>query len=157
MSLPKQLCVGTGNISRSTGKKQRRSGASHALDPSCRESCVRALAGRLAQHGVPVIVMEAERDPVRIGSRAICMQRETLEIWQRLGIGQAIADRGIQWTVGRTYFRGRELFSVELPTSDEHFPPFVNISQSEVEDLLENRVRDLGVEVRRGHRLVEVA
>ena len=115
------------------------------------------LAGRLAQHGVPVIVFEAERDPVRIGSRAICMQRETLEIWQRLGIGQAIADRGIQWTVGRTYFRGRELFSVELPTSDEHFPPFVNISQSEVEDLLENRVRELGVEVRRGYRLVGLA
>jgi pentachlorophenol monooxygenase/3-(3-hydroxy-phenyl)propionate hydroxylase len=111
------------------------------------------LAARLAQHGVAVTVFEAEPHAARIGSRAICMQRETLEIWQRLGIGQAVADRGIQWTVGRTYFRGRELFSVRLPSTDEHFPPFVNISQSEVEDLLENRVGELGVEVRRGHRL----
>jgi 2-polyprenyl-6-methoxyphenol hydroxylase-like FAD-dependent oxidoreductase len=111
------------------------------------------LAGRIAQHGVAVTVFEVEAAPVRIGSRAICIQRETLEIWERLGIGQAVADRGIQWTVGRTYFRGRELFSVHLPISDEHFPPFVNISQSETEDLLEARLRELAVEIRRDHRL----
>jgi 3-(3-hydroxy-phenyl)propionate hydroxylase len=114
------------------------------------------LAARLAQHGVAVTLFEAESDPVRIGSRAICMQRETLEIWQRLGIGHEVADRGIQWRVGRTYYRGRELFSVELPTSDEHFPPFVNISQAEVEERLEARARELGVEVRRGHRLIDL-
>ena len=58
------------------------------------------LAGRLAQHGVSVDLFEAEPRRERIGSRAICMQRETLEIWARLGIGQAVADRGIQWRVG---------------------------------------------------------
>lgn len=115
------------------------------------------LAGRLAQHGVTVEVLEAERDPARVGSRAICMQRETLEIWGRLGIGQAVADRGVQWQVGRTYFRGRELFAIELPTSSEHFPPFVNISQSEVEEQLETRVTELGVPVLRGRRLTAVA
>jgi 2-polyprenyl-6-methoxyphenol hydroxylase-like FAD-dependent oxidoreductase len=115
------------------------------------------LAGRLAQRGVRVTLFEAEPAQERIGSRAICMQRETLEIWERLGIGEAIADRGIQWRIGRTYHRGRELFRVELPTSDEHFPPFVNISQSEVEARLEVRVRELGVEIRRGHRLVALA
>jgi 2-polyprenyl-6-methoxyphenol hydroxylase-like FAD-dependent oxidoreductase len=115
------------------------------------------LAGRLAQHGVAVTVFEAEEEQRRIGSRAICMQRETLEIWQRVGIGRAVAERGIQWRVGRTYFRGRELFAVELPASDERFPPFVNISQSEVEERLDARLRDLGVQVRRGHRLAGVA
>ena len=111
------------------------------------------LAGRLAQHGVPVTVFEAEAARARIGSRAICMQRDTLEIWERLGIGRTVADRGIQWRVGRTYFRGRELFSVELPASAERFPPFVNISQSEVEDRLEERAAELGVEIRRAERL----
>jgi 2-polyprenyl-6-methoxyphenol hydroxylase-like FAD-dependent oxidoreductase len=115
------------------------------------------LAGRLAQHGVTVEVLEAEPQPERIGSKAICMQRETLEIWQRLGVGQRVADRGIQWRVGRTYFRGRELFRVELPTEDEHFPPFVNINQSEVEALLEDRLHALGVRIHRGHRLVGLA
>ena len=112
------------------------------------------LAGRLAQHGASVALFEANDVHERIGSRAICMQRESLEIWARLGIGEVVASRGIQWRVGRTYFRGRELFSVELPGSDEHFPPFVNISQSEVEELLLDRLRVLGVEVATGHRFL---
>ncbi len=115
------------------------------------------LAGRLAQHGVGVEVFEAAPERERIGSRAICMQRETLEIWARLGVGDRVAQRGVQWRIGRTYHRGRELFSVELPTHDEHFPPFVNISQSEVEELLEARLRELDVRIHRGHRLVNLA
>ena len=109
------------------------------------------LAGRLAQHGAAVELFEAEPSRERVGSKAICMQRETLEIWARLGVGERVADRGIQWRVGRTYFRGRQLFEVHLPGDDEHFPPFVNISQSEVEELLEARALDLGVRMHRGH------
>ena len=114
------------------------------------------LAGRLAQHGATVVVFEAERARQRVGSKAICMQRETLEIWQRLGIGDRVAQRGVQWRIGRTYYRGRQLFEVHLPDTDEHFPPFVNISQSEVEDLLEGRLRELGVTVHRGHRFTSL-
>jgi 2-polyprenyl-6-methoxyphenol hydroxylase-like FAD-dependent oxidoreductase len=114
------------------------------------------LAGRLAQHGATVEVFEAERSRQRVGSKAICMQRETLEIWQRLGIGDRVAQRGVQWRIGRTYYRGRQLFEVHLPDTDEHFPPFVNISQSEVEDLLEGRLRELDVPVHRGHRFTSL-
>jgi 2-polyprenyl-6-methoxyphenol hydroxylase-like FAD-dependent oxidoreductase len=113
------------------------------------------LAGRLAQRGLSVILLEAHPQPTGEGSKALCMQRETLEIWDRLGIGERVAQRGIQWDVGRTYFRGRELFSVHLPgIGDDHFPPFVNISQTEVEGLLRRRLGQLPrVEQRRGHRL----
>jgi 2-polyprenyl-6-methoxyphenol hydroxylase-like FAD-dependent oxidoreductase len=114
------------------------------------------LAGRLAQHGIRVAVFEVTPVRERIGSKAICMQRETLEIWARLGIGETVAKRGIQWQVGRTYHRGRLLFEVRLPASDEHFPPFVNISQSEVEERLESGLAELGVPVHRGHRFVAV-
>src|SRR5688572_12629311 len=113
------------------------------------------LAGRLAQQGAAVTLFEASDAPDRVGSRAICMQRETLEIWARLGVGQYVAERGVRWHIGRTYFRGRELFSVDLPgATAAHFPPFVNISQSEVEERLTDRVRSLGVEIRLGHRLI---
>jgi 3-(3-hydroxy-phenyl)propionate hydroxylase len=115
------------------------------------------LAGRLAQHGIGVDLFEAAPTAERIGSRAICMQRETLEIWARLGVGERIADRGVRWRTGRTYFRGRQLFEVQLPGDDEHFPPFVNISQSEVEELLEARARELGVRIHRGHRFAHLA
>ncbi|MGQ0607566.1 MAG: FAD-dependent monooxygenase [Chloroflexota bacterium] len=113
------------------------------------------LAGRLAQHGAGVDLFEAAVTPERIGSRAICMQRETLEVWARLGVGDEIAARGVQWRTGRTYHRGRELFSVELPgSSEDHYPPFVNISQSEVEERLSERVERLGVRIHRGHRFI---
>ena len=86
------------------------------------------------------------------------MQRETLEIWARLGIGDAVAARGVQWRIGRTYHRGRLLFETRLPDQpDEHFPPFVNISQSEVEEMLAGRLDELGVDVRHGHRLTGLA
>ena len=111
------------------------------------------LAGRLAQLGADVVVYEAAESGSREGSRAICMQRETLETWNRLGIGEAIAARGVQWHVGRTFVRGRQLFETHLPAGDQHFPPFVNISQSEVEARLEARIVELGVPIHRGHRL----
>ena len=115
------------------------------------------LAGRLAQHGASVDLFEADREHVRIGSKAICMQRETLEIWARMGVGERVAQRGVQWGIGRTYFRGRQLFEVHLPDDGEHFPPFVNISQSEVEELLESRAVELGVRLHRGHRFTALS
>jgi 2-polyprenyl-6-methoxyphenol hydroxylase-like FAD-dependent oxidoreductase len=116
------------------------------------------LAGRLAQHGVGVLILEKEPRHTGEGSKALCMQRETLEIWDREGIGQAVADRGIQWQTGRTYYGTRELFHVVLPgASDERFPPFVNISQTEVEELLLDRCRELGVDIRWGCEVTGLA
>jgi 2-polyprenyl-6-methoxyphenol hydroxylase-like FAD-dependent oxidoreductase len=113
------------------------------------------LAGRLAQHGLRVLLLEQHPGHTGEGSKALCMQRETLEIWARLGIGEQVADRGVQWQVGRTFFRGRELFSVTLPgTGADHFPAFVNINQTEVEAMLLERLRELpNVDVRWSHRL----
>lgn len=109
------------------------------------------LAGRLAQHGVAVTVLEAGGRLRGAGSKALCMQRETLEVWARLGVGEQVAARGIHWTLGRTYYRDRELFRTPLPsTGDDHFPPFVNVSQSEVEALLLARAEELGVTVHWG-------
>ncbi|HEX6655923.1 MAG TPA: FAD-dependent monooxygenase, partial [Candidatus Limnocylindria bacterium] len=113
------------------------------------------LAGRLAQHGLQVVLLEQHPGHTGEGSKALCMQRETLEIWARLGIGERVAERGVQWQIGRTYFRDRELFSIQLPGSgDDHFPGFVNINQTEVEAMLLERLGELpNVEVRWSHRL----
>jgi 2-polyprenyl-6-methoxyphenol hydroxylase-like FAD-dependent oxidoreductase len=113
------------------------------------------LAGRLAQRGLRVVLLEQHPAHTGEGSKALCMQRETLEIWARLGIGEPVAERGVQWQVGRTYFRDRELFSIRLPGSgDDHFPAFVNINQTEVEEMLLERLRELpNLELRWSHRL----
>lgn len=110
------------------------------------------LALRLAGFGVPVTVLEAGDRLRREGSKALCMQRETLEVWDRAGgLGERVAGRGVSWTLGRTYYRGRELFTTTFPPlGRDHHPPFVNISQTEVEDLLLARAQEVGVQVRFG-------
>ena len=117
------------------------------------------LAGRLAQQGVRVLLLEQHPQHTGEGSKGLCMQRETLEIWARLGIGEAVARRGVQWFLGRTFFRNRELFQVRLPSSTrDHFPPFVNINQTEVEEMLLARLAELPeVDLRWGHRLLGIA
>lgn len=109
----------------------------------------------LARHGVPSVVLEAaaRRDPS--GSRAICFQRDVLDVLDRVGCAETMIARGVTWTTGRTYHRGDELFAVTFPGAGRGaVPPWINISQAEVEA----RLRDLAaaeplVEVRYGQRV----
>ena len=49
----------------------------------------------LARWGVPVVLVDArpERDP--IGSKAICQQRDVLDVWESVGAGRRIATEGV--------------------------------------------------------------
>jgi pentachlorophenol monooxygenase/3-(3-hydroxy-phenyl)propionate hydroxylase len=87
------------------------------------------------------------------GSRSICVHRDVLEILERVGVGQAVADAGVTWYTGRTYHRDREVLTLTFPEA-KGFPPFVNTPQTVVEQLLEERVRaEPLVELRYGHTL----
>ncbi|WP_298381576.1 FAD-dependent monooxygenase [Ferrimicrobium sp.] len=89
-----------------------------------------------SQWGLRVRVLEAQTHRDRTGSRAICQQREVLDTWDAIGAGVLI-DRGITWSRARTYYRDKEIFSVELKDRGSALlPPFVNIAQSEVEETL---------------------
>jgi 2-polyprenyl-6-methoxyphenol hydroxylase-like FAD-dependent oxidoreductase len=109
----------------------------------------------LARLGVPSVVLEAAEGLSGEGSKSICVQRDVLEIFERVGLGRAMADRGVSWTLGRTYFRGTELFQIRFPeASQATFPPFINLGQAEVEAFLLGAVRASElVEVRWGHRV----
>jgi pentachlorophenol monooxygenase/3-(3-hydroxy-phenyl)propionate hydroxylase len=94
----------------------------------------------LARWGVPVTLLDerAERDAA--GSKSICQQGDVLDIWDSVGAGRAIAAEGVTWTCARTYYRGRELFSYTPGRSGASFPPFVNLSQSRTEQILDERI-----------------
>lgn len=107
----------------------------------------------LARAGVPSIVLEQAERRAATGSRSICVQRDVLEILERVGVGQAVADAGVTWYTGRTYHRDREVLTLTFPRA-EGFPPFVNTPQTVVERLLEERVRaEPLIELRYGHAL----
>ena len=94
------------------------------------------LALGLARHGVPSIVVEP-RDTVGFGSRAICLSRRSLEIWDRLGVVRPILERGLAWTGGRSYWGRAEVLAFAMPhDDDEKFPPMLNLQQCFVEQTL---------------------
>ena len=95
----------------------------------------------LAKYGVASTVFEAkpERDP--IGSKALCMQRDVLDILQRVGCGRPLVDEGVTWQMGRTYYRDEELFQITFHDAGlSAFPPFVNVGQDRTEFHLEKAV-----------------
>jgi 3-(3-hydroxy-phenyl)propionate hydroxylase len=112
----------------------------------------------LARWGVPTIVLDQRPARDAIGSKAICQQRDVLDIWEAVGAGRRIADEGVTWTTARTFFRDAELFSYALAEPGRPaFPPFVNISQTRTEQILDERIAaEPLVDLRWGHEVVAI-
>ena len=92
----------------------------------------------LARWGLRVVVLDSRAERDAIGSKAICQQRDVLDVWDAVGAGAEIARRGVTWTTSRTFHRDRELFAVTFADRGRSpFPPFVNISQSRTEEILD--------------------
>jgi 3-(3-hydroxy-phenyl)propionate hydroxylase len=94
------------------------------------------LALDLARRGIATVVVD-EDHTVSVGSRAICFAKRTLEIYDRLGLGTRMLDKGVQWNTGRVFRGARELFSFDLlPEAGHRFPAFVNLQQYYAEEWL---------------------
>ncbi len=95
-----------------------------------------AMALDLADHGIPSVVLD-DNDVVSVGSRAICWSKRSLEILDRLGVGDRCVAKGVTWKVGRTYHRDAEVFSFDLqPETGHKMPAFINLQQYYVEQFL---------------------
>jgi 3-(3-hydroxy-phenyl)propionate hydroxylase len=100
-----------------------------------------AIALGLAKQGIASILIEAD-DSVCEGSRAICVSRRSLQILQRLGVLDAFMRKGLPWTTGRSYYRGKEVLRFDMPHSaDDKLPPMINIAQYHIEQFLLDEAR----------------
>jgi 3-(3-hydroxy-phenyl)propionate hydroxylase len=113
----------------------------------------------LARWGVPSVVLD--RRPARdlVGSKAICQQRDVLDIWASVGAGEQIAAEGVTWTTARTFHGDRELFAHTFADpGNSPFPPFVNLSQSRTEEILDERIAaEPLIDVRWGREVTDLA
>lgn len=109
----------------------------------------------LARRGLPVTVLDRRAARDAAGSKAICQQRDVLDIWASVG-AEAIAEEGVTWTTARTYYREQELFSWTFAERGHSpLPPFVNISQSRTEEILDACIAaDPRIDVRWAHEVV---
>ncbi len=113
----------------------------------------------LARWGIPVVVLDGRPMRDMIGSKAICQQRDVLDVWESVGVGRQLADEGVTWSTARTYYKDRELFSITLADAGQSgFPPFVNISQSRTEEVLAGKMADNPlIEQRWGHEVTIIS
>jgi 3-(3-hydroxy-phenyl)propionate hydroxylase len=103
-----------------------------------------AAAIDLALHGIACVVLD-DNDVVSIGSRAICWSKRTLEIFDRLGVGDRMLAKGVTWKVGRLFHRDKEVYSFDLlPEVGHKMPAFINLQQYYVEQYLVERAAELG-------------
>ena len=102
-----------------------------------------AAAIDLAQSGLPVVLLDDD-NTVSVGSRGLCYAKRTLEILDRLGVGDACVDKGVSWNVGRTFFRDEEVYNFNLRPQDDHKRPgMINLQQYYLEEFAIKRARDL--------------
>lgn len=113
----------------------------------------------LAHWGVPTVVVDARPHRDLVGSKAIVQQRDVLDIWDTAdGAGREIAAAGLTWLRARTFHRDKELFCTEFEDHGKSaFPPFVNISQSRTEAILDERIANEPlIDVRWDHEVVDL-
>ena len=102
-----------------------------------------SLAIDLAQRQVPVVLLESS-DCLSVGSRALCFAKRTLEIFDRLGCGDRMVNKGVSWNLGKVFFKEEQVFSFDLLPEPGHAnPAFVNLQQYYVEGYLAERAAEL--------------
>ena len=118
-----------------------------------------ALAVDLALKGVASVVLD-DNNVVSVGSRAICWAKRTLEIFDRLGIGERMVAKGVTWKVGRLFHGKDEVWSFDLLPEEGHKnPAFINLQQYSVEQYLVERCADFSnlIDLRWKNKVVGVS
>jgi 3-(3-hydroxy-phenyl)propionate hydroxylase len=83
----------------------------------------------LASKGHRCVVLDRKSN-LSDGSRAICWAKRSLEIMDRLGVGQTLVDTGITWKTGKVFFDTRQVYEFDLLPEDGHRrPAFINLQQ----------------------------
>ena len=98
-----------------------------------------SLAIDLAQRGVGVVLLD-DADRIGEGSRGICYAKRTLEIWDRLGVGDRMVEKGVTWRRGKVFQGPDILYEFDLlPEGGHKRPAFINLQQFHVENFLVDR------------------
>ncbi|WP_172328220.1 FAD-dependent oxidoreductase [Mangrovicoccus sp. HB161399] len=99
-----------------------------------------ATALDLGRRGIPVLVID-DHEGVGMGSRAICFAKRTLEICDRLGAGDEMVAKGVQWNLGKVFHDDRQLYEFNLlPEAGHKHPAFINLQQPAFEKFLHDAI-----------------
>lgn len=111
------------------------------------------IAHELARFNIPVRLIEKELEASHF-TRALAVQIRTLEIFHALGMLTSLKEKSEALSAFEIYINNQaplEIFPV--PTSSAYLRPLA-IDQSHTEEVLKNRVKQLGVKLERGVELI---
>ena len=112
------------------------------------------MACELARHGVPVRIIDKSPgiDP---HCRATVLHSRTLEIFEDLGIVEAILGEGAPLAGGCQYANGKPFMHVRYGDVDSPYRYAISLGQNRIEDILERRLNHFGVQVERQTELLD--
>lgn len=94
----------------------------------------------LARHGVKSVLLD-RKSTFNDGSRAICIARPSMQIFESIGAIKPFIDKALGWTFGRSYYRNEQIFRLEMPhPSGEKYLPMYNLQQQYIEKFLHDAV-----------------
>ncbi|HET9474908.1 MAG TPA: FAD-dependent oxidoreductase [Steroidobacteraceae bacterium] len=108
----------------------------------------------LADLGIDVVLLDDDKTVGVRGasSRGVCYSQKSLEIFARLGIYARIREKGVSWSVGRSYAGDEQICCFDLEgfdlatgaqASSSAQPSFINLQQFYVESFLVERARQM--------------
>ncbi len=119
-----------------------------------------AAALDLAQKGHQVTLVTAF-EFIAAGSKGICYAKQTLDIFDRLGILDRVINKGVTWNIGKLFWQDADepIYQFDmLPVKNQKNPGFVNIQQYYIEDYLVDELEALeNVDIRWGHKVTDIA
>ena len=90
----------------------------------------------LARYGVRSVILD-RKTTFNDGSRAVCISRASFNILQQIGAEQRFLAKALGWRRGRSFYRGREVYSFEMAHSaHEKYLPMYNLQQQYIEQYL---------------------
>ena len=102
-----------------------------------------SLAIDLAQRGQRSCCSTTPTGSARARARS-AFQSARWNIWDRLGIGQRMVDKGVVWSVGKIFHGASQLYQFNLLPEEGHKrPAFINLQQFYAEAYLVDRVEEL--------------
>jgi 3-(3-hydroxy-phenyl)propionate hydroxylase len=94
----------------------------------------------LARHGIRSVLLD-RKETFNDGSRAICIARPGMHILERIGAVRPFLDKAFGWRFGRSYYRGTQIFRLEMPhPASEKYLPMYNLQQQYIEQYLHDAV-----------------
>lgn len=118
-----------------------------------------ALALDMARKGHRVTLVTAF-DFIALGSKAICFAKQSLDIFDRLGVGEKMLAHGVTWNVGKLFWQDQEdpIFQFDmLPVKNQKNPGFINLQQYHCEAYLLEALEEFDhVDIRWGHEVTDI-